>query len=70
MKPLSPHRAPDALVTLVYELLDAHLDTIELAAHRPELPWRAHVDYLRALQRAGRAQLAHAAAHPNDARAR
>jgi hypothetical protein len=42
------------LVTLVEELLDAHLDTIQLG---DELcfdgTWRVHLDYLRALQRRG-----------------
>lgn len=46
-------------VGLIYELLDAHQDTIRMAAalrHQPE--WGAHIDYLRALQREGRATLA------------
>jgi hypothetical protein len=48
-----------ALVELVYELLDAHADTAELAsglAHDGE--WLSHLDYLRALQREGRRVLA------------
>src|SRR5579875_3814167 len=49
--------ADAALRALVYELLDAHLDTIELAQ-------RAHLDYLRALERTGRALLAVAAPPP------
>jgi hypothetical protein len=48
---------------LLYELLDAHLDTIELAdpldVHET---WAAHLDYLRDLQRVGREMLARAAA--------
>ena len=48
---------------LLYELLDAHLDTIELAdsldAHER---WAAHLDYLRDLQRVGRETLARVAA--------
>ena len=48
---------------LLYELLDAHLDTIELAdslvGHEP---WAAHLDYLRDLQRVGRETLARVAA--------
>jgi hypothetical protein len=45
--------------TLIYELLDAHADTAELAAALTRDPrWGAHLDYLRALQRAGRAALA------------
>jgi hypothetical protein len=44
---------------LLYELLDAHADTAELvAAHGSDEEWQAHVDYLRALQRAGRGTLA------------
>jgi hypothetical protein len=44
---------------LVYELLDAHADTAELAAEpRGEPRWAAHLDYLRALQRTGREALA------------
>ena len=44
---------------LVYELLDAHADTAELAAElRGEPRWAAHLDYLRALQRTGRETLA------------
>jgi hypothetical protein len=48
------------LVSLVYELLDAHGDTIELAAGEVEPAWAAHVDYLRGLQRVGREALARA----------
>jgi hypothetical protein len=47
------------LIALGYELLDAHLDTIDLAAEMPEDAWRAHLDYLRVLQRTGRGLLAH-----------
>jgi hypothetical protein len=43
----------------MYELLDAHADTAELAAELAEEPrWAAHLDYLRALQRKGRQALA------------
>lgn len=52
---------PD-LSAVVYELLDAHQDTVELARSRPEASWQAHLDYLRALQRRGREALARAAA--------
>jgi hypothetical protein len=44
---------------LIYELLDAHGDTADMAAqieHDPE--WAAHLDYLCALQRKGREALA------------
>jgi hypothetical protein len=39
-------------------LLDAHRDTIELAADLPDERWLPHLDYLRALQRTGRELLA------------
>ena len=47
------------LVSLVYELLDAHDDTARLAL-TPETDdeWPAHLDYLRCLQRRGREVLA------------
>lgn len=51
----------DELAALVYELLDAHSDTTQLAAeheHDGDVRWRAHLDYLRALQRTGREALA------------
>ena len=45
--------------TLVYELLDAHADTADLAAELAADPaWGAHLEYLRALQRETRAALA------------
>jgi hypothetical protein len=52
-----------SLAELVYELLDAHVDTIVLAADTPDTPtgataWAAHLDYLRDLQRVGRERLA------------
>ena len=54
-------RAPAVLVDLVYELLDAHDDTMRLA--QPAVSddaWAAHLDYLRQLQRIGREALARA----------
>jgi hypothetical protein len=59
----STHAEPaERLTELVYELLDAHLDTTQLA-HTHGLDelcdWRAHLDYLSALQRTGRELLAH-----------
>jgi hypothetical protein len=57
------HRSGRAAITsaedLIYELLDAHSDTAQLAA-ASELDdsWAAHLDYLRALQRTGRETLA------------
>ena len=49
------------LLGLVTELIDAHIDTIQLitSEERGELEWLAHCDYLRALQRLGRETLAH-----------
>jgi hypothetical protein len=51
------------LAELVYELLDAHVDTIALAdrtkiADRAPTAWPAHLDYLRDLQRVARERLA------------
>jgi hypothetical protein len=47
------------LLSLVYELLDAHQDTVRLGAARAEDPlWQAHEHYLRDLQRVGREALA------------
>ncbi len=48
------------LIGLVYELLDAHEDTAELAHDFGDLTWALHLDYLRALQRRGRGVLARA----------
>jgi hypothetical protein len=52
------------VATLVYELLDAHDDTVRLASApagvEAEPAWQAHLDYLRALQRVGREALARA----------
>lgn len=53
----------DRLSGLLYELLDAHIDTIELADSLAENQrWAAHLDYLRGLQRVGREALARVAA--------
>lgn len=55
---MSAATAPE-VAALVYELLDAHADTAELADELACDPrWDAHLDYLRALQRTGRAALA------------
>lgn len=49
----------DHLSRLLYELLDAHVDTIQLADELPKSArWSAHLDYLRDLQRVGRETLA------------
>ncbi len=58
---MTPMRAVTAteVMSLLYELLDAHADTVALAeAPFEELRWASHLDYLRALQRAGREILA------------
>lgn len=47
-----------ALLGLAYELLDAHLDTVELMDLSDEFRWRVHRDYLRALVRKSEALLA------------
>ena len=46
------------LIDLIYELLDAHSDTVELASPIDDPAWEAHTDYVRALQRRGREILA------------
>jgi hypothetical protein len=47
------------VVALVYELLDAHGDTMRIARDMDGDPtWAAHLDYLRDLQRVGRQALA------------
>jgi hypothetical protein len=49
----------ERLARLVYELLDAHSDTERLVRGCPtEQEWRAHLGYLRDLQRTGREVLA------------
>lgn len=54
--------AVDQLSALVYELLNAHCDTVLLADEMSgDLQWGAHLDYLRDLQRAGRETLARVA---------
>jgi hypothetical protein len=51
--------AGDDVTELVYELLDAHLDTMRMARDLDGDPvWAAHLDYLRDLQRVGREALA------------
>lgn len=47
------------LTELVYELLDAHGDTILMASEFEIDPaWEVHLDYLQGLQRVGREALA------------
>ncbi len=55
----SPAQASERLVELVYELLDAHNDTAQLARELGrDVQWAAHLDYLQQLQRVGRELLA------------
>jgi hypothetical protein len=57
----SPSDRSEQLARLVYELLDAHLDTEQLLRRPPsELLWRAHREYLRDLHRVALEVLAHA----------
>jgi len=59
-------RSSHELIELLYELLDAHADTAQLAVAYDDERWAAHLDYLRGLQRAGRKALAAlAAAEPS-----
>jgi hypothetical protein len=52
----------DHLNLLLYELLDAHVDTIKLADSLSDKErWAAHLDYLRDLQRVARETLARGA---------
>jgi hypothetical protein len=52
-------QALDQMAALVYELLDAHADTVVLADDLGnDGQWGAHMDYLRNLQRVGRETLA------------
>jgi hypothetical protein len=62
-----PNAAPSQ-IELIYELLDAHDDTARLAAEmgEPEAAWRAHLEYLRALQRKGRETVAQLALEVNQ----
>jgi hypothetical protein len=49
----------ELLTDLVYELLDAHCDTVCLAREADDaVAWAAHLEYLRDLQRIGRETLA------------
>jgi hypothetical protein len=60
LKPSGSQTSSDGYLTaLVYELLDAHADTMRLADGLDAQPgWEAHLDYLRNLQRVGREALA------------
>jgi hypothetical protein len=65
-----PHTRPllsEKAVVLIYELLDAHDDTVRLAGNLTCDPdWQAHVEYLRALHRTGRELLAQIALEGGD----
>ena len=53
------------VMELLYELLDAHVDTMRLAHELDADPaWAGHLDYLRDLQRVGREALAHGRVRP------
>jgi hypothetical protein len=55
----APEAGSPAVTELVYELLDAHADTLSLADSLAQgLEWEAHCAYLRDLQRVGRESLA------------
>lgn len=62
---MRPHTQPqlsEGAVVLIYELLDAHDDTVRLACRLACDPdWEPHLEYLRALHRAGRELLAQVA---------
>jgi hypothetical protein len=61
MPPVNPTgiATEELLSQLVYELLDAHVDTQQLAAELDPGPgWDAHLAYLSSLQRVGREILA------------
>jgi hypothetical protein len=55
---MSDSQRTSALIDLVYELLDAHTDTVVLASDITDPAWEAHTDYVRALHRRGREILA------------
>lgn len=60
LRPQGSQTSSDGFLTdLVYELLDAHGDTMRLADGLETQPvWAAHLEYLRDLQRVGRETLA------------
>src|SRR2546423_13657813 len=63
---MSGMAAMEYLGALVYEVLDAHEDTMRLAncLSNDDQCWAAHLDYLRDLQRVGRERLARAGTSP------
>lgn len=61
----TPDSGVPAFTELVYELIDAHADTAELASGLAlDGDWLAHLEYLRALQRQARSVLAQLSASP------
>ncbi|WCB96510.1 hypothetical protein DSM104299_05269 [Baekduia alba] len=53
----------DALLWLLDELLEAHLDTVEMIlGGQSDADWTSHAEYLKGLQRLGRATIARACA--------
>lgn len=64
---MSAAPATRLLHELVYELVDAHSDTVALVADPAEAACAARLDYLRALQRHARVILAQATVTANDA---
>ena len=56
---MSDMAALQYMSSLIYELLDAHIDTVDLARCLDADPdWALHLDYLRDLQRVAREGLA------------
>ena len=56
---ISSAAALEYMSSLIYELLDAHIDTANLARRLEVDPdWAAHLDYIRDLQRVAREGLA------------
>ena len=61
--------ATPALLDVVYELLDAHQDTVRLGAQISTDPqWQAHMSYVRDLQRVGKETVARATTDPEEER--
>jgi hypothetical protein len=52
------------LIELVEELVDAHLDTIEMALELKVEGWGSHVEYLQALRRHANSLVSELAADP------
>lgn len=62
---LATRSSDELIVPLIYELMDAHDDTARIAGETSLDPaWRAHLEYLRALQRKGRELIAQTTLEP------